>query len=115
MALAGPPGLAGLRGARVGEDRGEVALGEAARESGLTERAVDDGVTVQPGQLNHLTHLGPHPAGTGGGGSVSHNAAPSPRARNAASAAVFGRRTRSSAPAGAGGKCASSTRGLPGW
>ncbi len=67
MALAGPAGRAGQRGGLVGEGRGEVALGEAAREPGLAERAVDDGVTVQPGQLDRFAHLGPDPGGAGRG------------------------------------------------
>lgn len=45
--------------------------------------------------------------------SVGHNAAPSPIVRNAASALVRGRGVRDSTPGGAGGKCASSRRGLP--
>ncbi len=46
--------------------------------------------------------------------SVNHNLAPTPRSRNSCSAALLAFGCLSSAPAGAGGKCSSSIRGLPG-
>ena len=46
--------------------------------------------------------------------SFNHNAAPSPRARNAASASLPAFGSRLIAPAGAGGKWSSSICGLPG-
>jgi hypothetical protein len=52
----------------VGEDRGEVAVGEPARRGGLTERPVDGLRPVRGGHLDRLRHLGPDPAGAGRGG-----------------------------------------------
>ena len=88
---------------------------EPARGRGLPERAVHHGGAVQPGQLDRLGHLGPDPrAARGGGLGQPQRRAVTERQERRLAAVVRGRGVRSSAPAGAGGKCASATRGLPG-
>jgi hypothetical protein len=50
------------------QDRGEVILGEPARDSGQAQRLVDLLGAQRAGQLDSLGHLGADPSGAGGAG-----------------------------------------------
>ena len=50
------------------QDRGEVVLGEPARDGGQAQRLVDLPGAEDTGQLNGLGHLGADPGGAGGAG-----------------------------------------------
>ena len=96
---------ASLPGRVRGEDRGEVAVGEPVERGGVAERPVDPLDTVQAGELDGFGHLHLDPSTCpAAAASTSHIRAPSPSARNSASAALrrlglAGQRPR---PGGAG-------------
>src|SRR6266536_6166326 len=69
VGLISPDHIARLPGgAQVVQDRGEVVLGEPARDGGQAQRLVDLPGAEDTGQLDGLGHLGADPGGAGGAG-----------------------------------------------
>ncbi len=100
MVLAG--GVAVAEGVR-GEDRREIAVGETGVGGGVTERPIKADLAVEAARSTAwaiLVLIRDVPAEAA---STSHSRAPSPNAKNSASAALVGFGRRASGPAGRGG------------
>lgn len=80
----------GFRGGQVGEDRGQVAVGEPAGGRGGAECPVDDVGPVQTGEGDGLGHLRPHPGRPRGRGLDE----PEPRSVTQRAELRLGSRTR---------------------
>ena len=101
-AAAGRGRLAARDGGLMGDDRGQVAVGEPARRGGLPQCPVGGGA-VEGGQLHRPSILARIRDALAAAVSASHSPGVSPMPRNCSSAAVRGVAVRFSAPGGAGG------------
>ncbi len=114
VVLTGPGALTGHGAGVMGDDRGQVALGEAAVDGAMAERPVG---RLDPGQLGQghgFGHLGPHPGGARCPGLLQPQGGAGTDGQELGLSGVGRHRGPVQGSLGAGGKCESSIRGLPG-
>ena len=115
VVLACLPVRAGPAAGVMIEDRGQVALTETGADRRVPERPVNLRRSGEPRGRDRGSHLDPHPPGTGRGGLGQPQPAPRYPGRGTRPPRRCGLSVPAqSAPAGAAGKCSSSSCGLPG-